>query len=129
MQIVKIILLYLLVAFFLFMGSAHFIAPTQYYAMMPTWLPMQTILIYASGCIEIILAILLLFTKSRKNAAKVIIAMLIAFLILIHIPQSIGYYKTEHPDFMLSIARIPMQFLLIGWAWLFAKKSQLTNKL
>jgi uncharacterized membrane protein len=121
MQIVKTILLYLLVAFYLFMGSAHLIAPAQYYAMMPSWLPMQTILIYLSGCIEILLAILLLFTKSRKNAAKAIIAMLIAFLILIHIPQSIGYYKTEHADFLLSIARIPMQFLLIGWAWLFTK--------
>jgi hypothetical protein len=59
--------------------------------------------------------------QQRKNAAKAIIAMLIAFIILIHIPQSIGYHKTEHADFLLSIARIPMQFLLIGWAWLFTK--------
>lgn len=122
MKTVKIILLYLLVAFYLFMGSMHFIQPDQYFAMMPSWLPVQKVLIILSGIVEISLAVLLIPIKTRAIAAKLIIAMLVVFFFAIHIPESISYYKTGNEKFVASIIRLPIQFLFIGWAWMFAKK-------
>lgn len=121
MKNLKVILLYLLIGFYLFMGIIHFIQPQQYLAMMPEWLPVPTMLIYFGGLIEIILAILLMPIRTRAISAKLIIAMLIVFFFMIHIPQSIGYYKTNHQDFVASLFRLPIQFLFIGWAWLFVK--------
>jgi uncharacterized membrane protein len=121
MKTVKIIALYLLVAFYIFMGSMHFIKVEQYYAMMPSWLPSHSLLIALSGGIEIALAILLIPTKTRTIAAQLIIAMLVVFLLAIHIPQSINYYKTDHPDFTVSMIRLPIQFLFMAWAWAFIK--------
>lgn len=122
MKTVKIVLLNLLVVFYLFMGSMHFIQPEQYFAMMPSWLPAQKVLIILSGVVEISLAVLLIPIKTRAIAAKLIIAMLVVFFFAIHIPESIGYYKTGNEKFVASIIRLPIQFLFIAWAWMFAKK-------
>lgn len=122
MKLTKIILLYLLVAFYLFMGSMHFINPEQYFAMMPSWLPAHALLISVSGIVEIVLALLLIPSKTRAISAKLIIAMLLVFFFAIHIPESIGYYQTENEKFVASIIRLPIQFLFIAWAWMFTKK-------
>lgn len=122
MKTVKIVLLYLLVVFYLFMGSMHFIQPEQYFAMMPSWLPAKHVLIVLSGIIEIVLAVLLIPIRTRVIAAKIIIGMLVVFFFVIHIPESIGYYKTGNEKFVASIIRLPIQFLLIAWTWMFAKK-------
>jgi uncharacterized membrane protein len=121
MKIVKSILLYLLVAFYLFMGSMHFINPEQYLGMMPAWLPAQNALIALSGIAELALALMLIPVKTRAVAAKLIIVMLVVFFFAIHIPESIGYYKTGSEKFAASIIRLPVQLLFIAWAWLFAK--------
>jgi uncharacterized membrane protein len=123
MKTVKIVLLYLLVAFYLFMGSMHFIIPEQYLAMMPSWLPAHMFLISLSGIIEIVLAVLLLPIKTRAIAAKLIVVMLVVFFFTIHIPESIEYYKTGNQKFIASIIRLPIQLLFIAWAWIFAKNN------
>ncbi len=122
MKTVKLALLYSLVAFYLFMGSMHFIQPEQYFAMMPTWLPAHTFFIFLSGIIEVVLAVLLLPTSTRAIAAKLIIAMLVVFSITMHIPESIAYFKTGDEKFVASIIRLLVQVLFIVWAWIFAKK-------
>jgi uncharacterized membrane protein len=122
MKTVKNIAFYLLVAFYLFMGAMHFLKPEQYFAMMPSWLPAHSILISLSGILEIALAIALIPIKTRAIAAQIIIAMLVVFLFVIHIPESIGYYKTGNEKFTASIIRLPIQFIFIAWAWIFAKK-------
>lgn len=124
MKIAKIILLYLLVVFYLFMGFNHLIKPEQYFAMIPSWLPLHSLLITLSGIIEITLAILLIAKRTRTLSAKLIIAMLFVFLFAIHIPQSIFYYKTGNQNFVASVIRLPIQFIFISWAWIFIK----TNK-
>lgn len=122
MKTAKNILRYLLVAFYLFMGSMHLIKPEQYFVMMPSWLPSHSLLITLSGIVEVALAILLIPVKTRAISAKLIIVMLIVFLFAIHIPQSFEYYKTGNRDFIASIIRLPIQFLFIAWAWMFSKK-------
>ena len=121
MKTVKIVLLYLLVGFYLFMGAMHLINPEQYLAMMPSWMPAQMLLISLSGIVEIALALFLIPIKTRPIAGKLIIAMLVVFFFAIHIPESIGYYQTGNEKFMASIIRLPIQFLFIAWAWMFTK--------
>lgn len=100
-------------------GCNHFISTDGYYAIMPKWLPAHGFLIYLSGVIEIILGVLLLFSRTRKLASLLIILMLLAFM-----PAHI--YMIQIAPFMLGkilvtpfIAwiRLPFQLLFIGWAW------------
>jgi uncharacterized membrane protein len=121
MKKVKIILLYLLAAFYFLMGLMHLIKPEQYNAMMPSWLPSHSLLILLSGVAEIALAVLLIPLKTRAMSAQIIIVMLLVFFFVIHIPQSVDYYRTGNENFTASIIRLLFQFLLIAWAWLFIK--------
>ncbi len=122
MKTSKNVLLYLQVTFYLFMGSMHFVAPEQYLAMMPSWLPMHKTLIFLSGAVEILLAILLVPLKTRTTAARLILLMLMVFLFTIHIPESVGYYLTGSNKFGASLLRIPIQMLFLAGAWIFAKR-------
>lgn len=122
MRTIKVVLLFLLVVFYLFMGAMHFIRPEQYLAMMPSWLPEHQMLILLSGMVEIALAILLIPTKTRPFSARLLVAMLVVFLVVIHIPQTIDFYQTGNEQFVPSILRLPIQILFIAWAWVFAKK-------
>lgn len=121
MKKVKIILLYLLAAFYFLMGLMHLIKPEQYNAMMPSWLPSHSLVILLSGVAEIALAVLLIPLKTRAMSAQLIIVMLLVFFFVIHIPQSVDYYRNGNENFTASIIRLPFQFLLIAWAWLFIK--------
>ena len=121
MKTIKIILLFLLVSFYVFMGSMHFVQPEQYFTMMPSWLPAHKILIIFSGIVEVILAALLIPIKTRSIAARLIIVMLVVFLVVIHIPQSVNFYQTGNEQFIASIIRLPIQILFIVWAWMFVE--------
>jgi uncharacterized membrane protein len=92
---------------------------------MPKWLPVPGFLIYFSGIIEIVLGLLLLFAKTRKLAALLIILMLIAFL-----PAHI--YMIQIAPFILgkilvtpiiAWARLPIQLLFISWAFYYYKRT------
>lgn len=119
MKKIKIILLYLLVLFNLGMGVMHLLNPNQYLPMMPSWMPLPFFLIYFSGFVEIVLGVLLIPLKTRATSAKIIIAMLLVYFFVIHIPQSVDFYQTNNTGFVASIIRLPFQFLFIAWARLF----------
>lgn len=119
--IMKLIFLYLMAFLYAAAGVNHFINPNFYYKIMPSWMPWHLPLVYASGVAEIGLAILLLFPATRITAAWLLIAMLVVFLFTIHIPMSIDFYKTNHPRLVISLIRIPIQFLLLWWAWRYTK--------
>lgn len=120
---IKVVLLYLLVFFNVGMGVMHLLNPNQYLPMMPAWMPAHTFLIYFSGVIEILLGVLLLPLKTRTLSAKIIIAMLVVYFFVIHIPQSIDFYQTKNEGFVASIVRLPFQFLFIAWAWIFVNNN------
>lgn len=109
--------------FYVMAGCNHFLSTAVYYVIMPKWLPAPGFLIYFSGLSEIILGLSLLFKKTRKLAALLIILMLIAF-----IPAHI--YMIQMAPFMMGnilvtplIAwlRLPFQLVFIGWAWYYFK--------
>jgi uncharacterized membrane protein len=112
--------LYLMVLFYLIAGIAHLVKPAFFLLIMPFWLPLKLILIYSSGIVEILLALLLLLPQTRRIASQLIVMMLIVYLIFIHVPQSIDFYKTGNKYFVASLLRIPLQFLLMGWAWTYS---------
>ncbi|MEO6285761.1 MAG: DoxX family protein [Dyadobacter sp.] len=113
--------LYSMAAIYIVVGILHLVRPDPFRAMMAPWLPVPMLLIYVSGVAEIVLGMLLIPVKTRPISAKLIIAMLIVYFFAFHIPQSIEYYHSGHKYFIVTLVRLPLQFLLIGWAWLYAK--------
>jgi uncharacterized membrane protein len=119
---VKKISLYLMVALYVLAGMNHFYNPAFYEGIMPAYIGYHTLLIYISGACEIILGLLLLPYYTRKAAAILITAMLLLFLWL-HIQMLIDYCKTNNKHLWIVIIRLPLQFVLIWWAWSFSKAS------
>lgn len=112
-----------MVGLYLFGGLNHFYNLAFYEAMMPSYIPAHTFLIYASGVIEMGLGIMLVPIVTRKLAAYLIIAMLIVFFI-IHIQMLIDFIKTDNKALWFAIVRLPLQFVLIWWAYSFTKTNR-----
>lgn len=102
-------------------GIYHFINPEFYNRLMPLWIPQHSLLIFVSGIIEILLGVFLYPLQTRKISAWLIIAMLVVFFFLIHIPMTISFYGTNEKWFWISVVRIPLQFYLIWWAKKFTR--------
>ncbi len=109
------ILRILLALFMIYAGSQHFIKPTFFNAFVPDFLIYKSLIIYASGVLEIALGILLLIPKYASKAATGIFILMILFL-PIHIwdvfseTPAIG----SHPA---AVIRLPIQFVLIALAY------------
>lgn len=102
-------------------GSNHFINPAGYMQIMPLWLPQPLALIYISGVCEIVFGLLLLPLCTRRAAAWCIILLLVA-IFPANIQMCINYFHEKNSYLWLTILRLPLQLILIRWAWLFAKK-------
>jgi uncharacterized membrane protein len=117
---IQSISLYVMAAIYVFAGLNHFINPRFYISIMPKFFPMPNLLNQISGIAEIILGIGLLFTASRQLSAYLIIAMLVVFF-AVHIPHLITPPKMANGKYWVLILRIPIQFLLIYWAYIVSK--------
>ncbi|HXB13450.1 MAG TPA: MauE/DoxX family redox-associated membrane protein, partial [Bacteroidia bacterium] len=82
----------------------------------------HSFLIAFSGVCEILLGLLLIPKATRKIAAWLITLMLIVFL-WIHVQMLIDFWKNNDKDLWIAIVRLPLQFLLIWWAYTFTKTS------
>lgn len=125
-MIMKKITLYLMSILYMAAGTYHFVDPDFYLKLMldfesPEHLP----LVYFSGVLEILLGILLLPENTRNLSVWLIIALLVVFFFAIHIPMTVNFYKTDNPGLLMSIIRLPIQFLLIGWALVYKTKRKL----
>lgn len=99
-------------------GVYHFVNPGFYRKMMPPWLPCHNYIILVSGIFEVVLAILLLPTTTRAIAAWGIIILLI-LIFPANIQMTLNFYRKKHRLFWVSVLRLPLQFFLVGWAWLY----------
>lgn len=70
----------LLISFYAFAGSYHFINPEFYYGLIPDYLPFPEFINYASGVLEIGLAIGVAIPKTRRRAVIGIIVLLVLFI-------------------------------------------------
>lgn len=76
-------------------------------------------MIYLSGLAEIVFGALLLWPESREFAAWSIIIMLIIFFsVHIYMYQERNTIFRKIPNAII-IARLPLQFVLIFWAYLY----------
>ncbi|MCH7400471.1 DoxX family protein [Belliella kenyensis] len=108
--------LYLMSGLYVFAGFMHFIKPKMYERIIPPYIPNPKLMNILAGGFEIILGIGLLFEETKSLAAFGIIALLIAVF-----PANIYMYQKGAkgiPKWALLL-RLPMQFLLIAWAYVY----------
>lgn len=103
---------------YVFAGAMHFIKPKAYVKIIPKFLPKRRMLNLLAGTFEIIAGIGLLFPKTQSISAIIIILMLIVFLIVHFNMLRAEKFALGVPKWIL-ILRIPIQFILIWWAYLY----------
>ncbi|HEY4063046.1 MAG TPA: MauE/DoxX family redox-associated membrane protein [Puia sp.] len=113
--------LYSMVLFYLAAGINHFWHPRMYEKIIPSYIPFHGPMVAASGICEIVFALLLLPLQTRWIAAWLIIALLIA-VFPANIQMAVDYSRRHYPYTWLAILRLPVQFLLIAWAWQFTRR-------
>ena len=114
----------LMSGFYVYVGILHFIDPEWFLFIMPPFLSSIGLeLIYISGFFEIILGLLLIYSKTRKIAAFGLIVLLIAVY-----PANIYLAFNQKAQeligitsFMASWVRLPIQFIFLGLAYWHSK--------
>ncbi len=107
-------------AFFIGAGLNHFISTDFYLRIMPPYLPWHLPLVYASGVAETALGALLLVRRWSRIAAWGLILLLIAvFPANLHMALNAHLYPQFSP--LLLWLRLPLQGLLIAWAYLYTR--------
>ncbi len=107
-------------ALYIVAGTMHFLHPQLYLRIMPPWLPSPIQLIWISGACEIVFGVLLVPRFTRRAAAWLIIALLIA-VFPANIQMLLDWYRTGHSLLWIAWMRLPAQILLIFWAWSYTK--------
>ncbi|MDR5590886.1 MauE/DoxX family redox-associated membrane protein [Christiangramia sp. SM2212] len=110
--------LYLMSSMYIIAGIFHFIKPKMYMRIMPRYLPAHKLLVYLSGLAEIALGIGLCFPSTKDFSIYGIIIMLLVFLLVHFYMLSSKKAGAGIPTWIL-IVRLPLQFLLIWWAWFY----------
>ncbi len=108
-------------ALFVMAGICHFVRTDFFERIMPPYIPWHRPLVLTSGAIEVVLGILLLVPRFSRLAAWGLIAVLLAVF-----PANIHVYLHQrmfplHPA--LHLARLPLQGVLILWAYVYTKPS------
>ena len=112
--------LYIMAGFYMIAGINHLWHEPFYMKIMPSWLPYQQALVMISGFAEILLGGLLLFPATRRISAWGIIILLIA-VFPANIQMMLNYIHDSNPHTWISILRLPIQPILIYWAYGFTK--------
>ncbi len=110
--------LYLMAALYIFAGVMHFVKPKTYLRIMPRYIPNHKLMVALSGVAEIGLGVGLSFPKTKNIAIYGIIAMLLVFL-LVHFYMLSGEKQGAGIPKWILILRIPLQFALMYWAYLY----------
>lgn len=117
MSTLQLISLISMAAFYIFAGISHFRSPKFFLKMTPKWVPFPEKVNILVGIIEIVLGLSLFFEATRSLAAIGIIALLIAVF-----PANFYHFQEAKKEGKLVIPtfiRLPMQLVLIWWAFSF----------
>jgi uncharacterized membrane protein len=96
-------------------GITHFLKTRLYLRIVPQFLPLRIPIVQLSGLIELAAGIGLCIPAYRYRAATLVLLLMIVFL-----PLHIWDVFRERPAMgsrQLAWIRLPIQFLLIAWAW------------
>lgn len=119
MKNLKLILTYLFGAFLIFGGINHFIKPEMYAPFIPDFLPSLAVN-YLTGTAEIAVGVGVFIPRFRSVATLGILIMMLVFL-----PLHVFDVFKENPaigSHQAALIRLPLQFVLIAWAWFIHKK-------
>ena len=103
----------------IFGGVSHFLNPVMFFPFIPDFLPKSAIN-YLVGVVEIVVGLGIFMPQYRAVATRTLLLMMVAFLPL-HI---LDIFK-ENPAIgthQAALIRLPVQFVLILWAWFINKK-------
>ncbi|HQW11692.1 MAG TPA: hypothetical protein PK076_03430 [Saprospiraceae bacterium] len=117
MTTLKLVSLITMSSIYCFTGVSHFLKPGLFLRITPKWVPYPEIINIAVGVIEVVLGISLLFNVTRSYAAVGIIVLLIAVF-----PANVYHFqlaKRKGKNVIPTLIRIPVQVLLIYWAYTF----------
>ena len=104
-----------------FAGVMHFASPEFFNDIVPPWLPpSESFWTYISGVVEIVIAILLLRSSSRRAGAIAAIWLYIA-VYPANLYMAWDWRDKPFSDQVVSYGRLPFQFLFIWLAWKIAK--------
>ena len=95
-------------------GIQHFRDPAMYGPIIPDGLP-KDLVTYLSGVVEFLLGAGLFFRRFRLWASLGLLVLMIAFL-----PLHVADVFRDAPAMgskLLAYIRLPLQFVLIAWAW------------
>jgi uncharacterized membrane protein len=107
-----------LALFFIVAGTAHFISPAPYLAIVPYYFPWPAAMVALSGVAEILGGLGVCFRATRRAAGWGLIALLIAVFPANIYALSTGIVIGGHalPSWILW-ARLPFQLLFVAWVY------------
>ncbi len=110
------IFLYAMAIFYVTAGIMHFVKPKLYISIIPPYIPQPRLVNSLAGMIEVVLGLGLVFEPTRTVAAYGIILLLIAVF-----PANLYMYQRKNKGLprWLLLLRLPLQLLLIGWAYIY----------
>jgi uncharacterized membrane protein len=111
----KLFFLYLMVLLYVAAGLNHFVHANIYLRIMPRYLPYPLQIVYLSGALEILCAVLLVFPATRRMGAWCLILLLIA-VFPANVQMAVDYYRHHDRMLWLALLRLPLQVPLIWWA-------------
>lgn len=109
---------WLLAAFFVVAGIAHFVRPQPYIGIMPSWVPDHPLMVALSGVAEIAGGVGVLFRRTRRAAGIGLILLLIAVF-----PANVqmllnGIHDAKPAWYLAGLwLRLPLQPLMVWWVW------------
>ena len=101
-------------------GMGHFVATRAYMSIMPDYLPAHRELVLLSGAAEMAGGLGVLVPGTRRIAAGGLVVLLVAVM-----PANV--WMAQHPERWPGIPvealwlRLPLQGVLIWWAWLYTR--------
>lgn len=103
--------------FLLTAGTGHFLAPGEFLAQVPPWLPARLLIVHVSGVVELALGAALLVLGRRR----VMVGWVVAAFFVVILPGNISQAVTATPAFGLETdaarwGRLAFQPVLVAWA-------------
>ncbi|PAU95284.1 hypothetical protein CK503_03560 [Aliifodinibius salipaludis] len=110
---------YILAALFLITGILHFVKPKLFTGIMPDYIPYHLMMVYVSGAAEVLGGLGILFERTQVWAGWGLILLLVAVFpaninMTVESIQKSGYTSLYS---MVTILRLPLQFVLIYWVY------------
>ncbi len=123
MLTIKSVLRILLALSMIIAGTLHLVIPDPFVKIVPAFLPYPLALVYISGIFEILGGVGLLVPLVSQAAAWGLIALFIA-VFPANINMAVNHIQMDGiPDSdALRWGRLPLQAVLIAWAWWYTRK-------